>query len=175
MVNLITSQVNHLQPADMQLDPRLGKMVATFHKDIPALQTWLDMAVQLLPVAPALLGISTPTNYLIEVLDSTELRPGGGFIGNYGIATFSGGLLASAHITDTYLLDRPFEAAGHSIPYPAAYTWFDLASGWSLRDSNLDADFPTAAQYAEQNYAREGGNIPVQGVIAITPTLIQHA
>ena len=52
----------------------------------------------------------------LEVLDSTELRPGGGFIGNYGIATFSGGRLTAAHITDTYLLDKDNLTAGHTIP-----------------------------------------------------------
>jgi hypothetical protein len=173
-LNSIVDQVNSLQPADLQLDPRLGKIVATFHKDLPALQAWLDRAEKLLSIAPALLGIGTPTNYLVEVLDTTELRPGGGFIGNYGIATFSGGRLTTAHITDSYLLDGPFETAGKTILYPAAYSWFNLASSWSFRDSNLDADFPTAARYAEQNYKHEGGNVPVQGVIAITPALIQH-
>src|SRR5262249_36995151 len=113
-----------------------------------------------------LLGIRTPANYLIEVLDSSELRPGGGYIGNYGIATFSGGRLTAARITDTNLLDRPYNITGKAILFPSAYKWFDLASNWSFRDSNLDADFPTAARYAEQNYRLEGGKIPVQGVIA---------
>jgi len=174
-LSLVMDQVNHLQPSDLQLDPRLGKIVATFHKDLPMLQTWLSVAERLLPVAPTLLGIGMPANYLIEVLDSTELRPAGGFIGNYGIATLSGGRLAAARITDVDLLDRPFEAAGGQIPFPAAYTWFDIAPTWSFRDSNLDADFPTAARYGELTYKREGGNIPVQGVIAITPALIQKA
>ena len=174
-LNLIVNQVNHLQPTDLQLDPHLSKVVATFHKDISLLQAWLGIAEKLLPIAPTLLGVSTQTNYLIEILDSTELRPGGGFIGNYGIATFLGGRLTAAHITDTYLLDDSYTAVGHSIPLPSAYTWFDIVPIWSLRDSNLEADFPTVARYAEMNYAREGGNIPVQGVIAITPALIQGA
>ena len=172
---LVVNQIAHLQPGDLQVDPRLGKYLATLRKDIPLLQTWLKTVEQLLPVAPTLLGIGTPANYLIEVLDSTELRPGGGFIGNYGIATLSGGRLTTAHITDTYLLDQPYNAAGHVIPFPSAYTWFDLATSWGLRDSNLDADFPTAARYAELNYAREGGKLHIQGVIAITPALIEQA
>ncbi len=175
ILKLVIGQVNRLQPADLQLDPRLSKLMTTFHKDIPTLQAWLDVAEKILPVAPAVLGIGTPTNYLIEVLDSTELRPGGGFIDSYGIATFSRGQLTTAHITDVDLLDRPFEDAGGQIPFPAAYTWFDLAPTWSFSDSNLDADFPTAARYAEQIYKQEGGKAPVQGVIAVTSTLIQRA
>jgi hypothetical protein len=172
---LATQQVNQLQPGDLQFDSRLPKMIGTLHKDLPAALGWIDTIQQLLPVAPTLLGIGTPTNYLIEVLDSTELRPGGGFIGNYGIATLSGGRLAGAHITDVVLLDRHFINTGHAIHIPSAYKWFDIVRYWSLRDSNLDADFPTAAQYGEQNYLLEGGKGPVQGVIAITPALIEHA
>jgi hypothetical protein len=173
---LATREINQLQPVDMQFDPRVSKLVVSFRKDIPMIQGWLDGIEKFLPVAPTLLGVGTPANYLIEVLDSTELRPAGGFIGNYGIATFSGGQLAAARITDVDLLDGPFEAAGHVIPYPTAYSWFDLAPGsWSFRDSNLDADFPTAARYGEQIYIKEGGSVPVQGVIAITPALIEHA
>ena len=173
---IATRQINQLQPGDMQFDARLPKLVSVFHKDVPAIQGWITTLQQFLPVAPALLGVGTPANYLLEVLDSTELRPGGGFIGNYGIATLSGGRLAAAHMTDVDLLDKPFEFAGHVIPYPAAYTWFDLAAGsWSFRDSNLDADFPTAARYGEQTYMKEGGSVPVLGVIAITPALIERA
>ena len=173
-LTLAIDHFNHLPTDDLQVDPRLSTYFPTFQRNIPLLQTWLETFEKLLPVAPTLLGIGTPTNYLIEVLDSTEIRPGGGFLGSYGIATLSGGRLTAAHITDTYLLDDAYNAAGHSIPLPSAYTWFDLAPDWSLRDSNLEADFPTTALYAEQNYVRESGKGPLQGVIAMTPALIQQ-
>ncbi len=169
---------NQVQPGDVQFIPQVGKMITTFQSELPMLQTWLDAVGKLLPVLPAMLGIGTPAHYLVEVLDSTELRPTGGFIGNYGIATFSGGRLTSARITDVVLLDHPYALTGQRIPYPPAYSWFPnyLAwDSWSFRDSNLDADFPTAARYGELNYQREGGNVPVLGVIAITPALIQQA
>ena len=169
---------HQVQPGDVQFIPQVGKMVTTFQSELPTLRTWLDAAGKLLPVLPAMLGIGTPAHYLVEVLDSTELRPTGGFIGNYGIATFSGGRLTSARITDVVLLDHPYALKGQRIPYPPAYSWFPnyLAwESWSFRDSNLDADFPTAARYGELNYQREGGNVPVLGVIAFTPALIQQA
>jgi len=173
---VVTNEMGQLQPSDMQADPRISKLVGTLRKDIPTFQLWLNGIGKVLPLAPALLGIGTPANYFVEVLDSTELRPGGGFIGNYGTVTLSGGLLTDAHITDTDLLDHPFAASGMGIPFPPAYSWFDIAKGsWGVRDSNLDADFPTDAQAAETNYVQEGGNVPLQGVLAITPTFIQHA
>ncbi|MEO7003337.1 MAG: DUF4012 domain-containing protein [Ktedonobacterales bacterium] len=171
----VSAQINALQPGDLQLDPRLGPMLAQFKASLPALQQGLTDAQTMVALAPALLGVGQPANYLVEMLDSTELRPGGGFIGNYGTLTLSAGRLADLHITDVDLLDRPFEFAGGFIPFPRQYQWFPLVSNWSLRDSNLDADFPTTARYGEQNYHLEGGTTAVQGVIAITPYMIQKA
>jgi hypothetical protein len=155
--NAVVIQARQVKSSDLQLDSRLGPLFASFQKQIPTVEKLLSEASQALSLAPSLLGISSPANYLLEVLDSTELRPGGGFIGSYGVVDISGGRLVSSPITDTTLLDRPFEDAGGTIPFPPAYTWFDIAPTWSLRDSNLDADFPTAARYAEQNYKKEGG------------------
>jgi hypothetical protein len=173
----VINETSQLQSVDIQFIPSLGKMLATFQKDLPTLQLWLADANSLMGVLPMLLGINTPANYLIELLDTTELRPTGGFIGNIGFATLDQGRLSSVHITDVDLLDKPFEFSGHRIQYPADYRWFShyLSQGtWLLRDSNLDADFPTAARYSELNYQREGGKVALQGVIAITPALIEQ-
>ncbi len=177
IAGMAVAQANQLQPADLQLDPRLASAFATYHTYLPSIQQWMNDASSLLTVLPSLLGIGKPTNYLIEMVDASELRPTGGFIGNYGIASIAGGRFTGAHITDVYLLDWPFHAKNKRIAYPPQYTWFShyLASdSWSFRDSNLDADFPTVARNSEANYMREGGNVPVQGVISITPTLIQQ-
>src|SRR5205823_2455443 len=115
------SQINALQPADVQFDARIGKLVALFHQYLPNLQAFLSQADQLLSVLPALLGIRTPAYYLVEILDSTQLRPGGGFIKGYGFATLVGGRLSATHISDTNLLDTHFHAQGQTIPYPRAY------------------------------------------------------
>ena len=171
-------EVSQVQVGNVTFMPQLGTAFATLQKDVPVLKSWLDAVGNLLPALPTILGVSSPANYLIEVLDSTELRPTGGFIGNYGTATFAGGRLTSARITDVDLLDKPYEMAGHRISYPLPYTWFAhylVPTSWSFRDSNLDADFPTAARYGEETYKEEGGKVAVQGVIAITPALIQHA
>jgi hypothetical protein len=175
---LLTQVVNaadQLQPSDVQFVQHSGSIVVAFRTILPSIQMWLTKVNRLMNVVPMLLGINAPSNYLIELLDSTELRPTGGFIGNIGFATLSQGKIGTIHISDVDLLDKPFEFSGHHIPYPAAYRWFSryLTQGtWLLRDSNLDADFPTAARSAELNYQREGGKVPIQGVIAITPALI---
>jgi hypothetical protein len=174
ILNEAIQQVNQLRPEDLQLDPRLSKLVSEFQTRLPLIQRGIDQAGAFLTVAPMVLGVDKPAYYLVEILDSSELRPGGGFMGNYGIATVSGGRLASAQVIDTYLLDRAFEQT-HSLPFPPSYSWFTLSPGrWGLRDSNLDADFPTSARNGETHYVEEGGKLPMAGVIAITPALIEH-
>ena len=172
-LNAAAAQVNQVQPGDLQLEPGLGKMLDEFRVYLPRIQQGMNQITSLFPVLPALLGIGTPANYLIEILDSTELRPAGGFIGNYGIVTLTGGQVTAVRVTDTYLLDYTYDRT-HFIHRP--YGWFTLAykAGWGLRDSNLDADFPTSARNGEMLYKQEGGTIPLSGVIAITPALIQQ-
>ncbi|HEX6557627.1 MAG TPA: DUF4012 domain-containing protein, partial [Ktedonobacteraceae bacterium] len=174
-VNQAVAGVNALRPGDLRFNAYLGKMAADFHHYLPFLQTLLQEADQLLPALPALLGISTPAYYLVELLDTTELRPGGGFIKDYGFATLIGGRLSAAHISDANLLDATFTQSGQTLSLPPGYRWFNqVTDSWSLRDSNLDADFPTAARFAEQNYSREHGRVDLQGVMAITPTLMAN-
>ena len=176
-LNAAINEATQLTPASVSFNAHLTKLLQEFQANIPFVRTLLAEIQQLLPALPGLLGVGTPAHYLVEILDSTELRPGGGFIGNYAIATLSNGRLTDAHVTDTYILDRSFALAGNSIPFPSAYQWFanDLGvSSWSLRDSNLDADFPTDARYGESIYQREGGTVALQGVIAITPAFIEQ-
>ena len=172
-LNDASGRLGQVQPGDLQVEPGLGKMLGEFRTYLPLIQQGMGQVTSLFPVLPALLGIGTPANYLIEILDSTELRPGGGFIGNYGILSLSGGQVTSVRVTDTYLLDYTYDR-NHYIHRP--YGWFTLAykPGWGLRDSNLDADFPTSARNGEMLFNMEGGNVPLSGVIAITPAVIEQ-
>jgi hypothetical protein len=179
LLNDSTAQLNALQPGDLSFDPSIGAQLDKIKTQLPTIQADLQEAQAFLGVAPTILGIGTPTNYLVELLDSTELRPGGGFIGNIGVMTLGNGILSSLHVEDVDLLDRPFQFAGGTIQLPTQYQWFPFAfpnnMGWSVRDSNLDADFPTDARNAQTNYRLEGGTVKTQGVISITPWVIQKA
>jgi Protein of unknown function (DUF4012) len=183
----------------------LGKLLTM----LPAAISATDQAQTLLDAAPALLGIGQPAYYLVVAMDSTELRPGGGFIGNYGILALTGGRQDSSlplALHDTYPLDQKYYQNAlepyrilQSVPSvtrvkgcaslgpqpPAIYWWwpyraFDTTCryGWGLRDSNLSASFPQNAQMMMRIVSETGGvvpgNAPLQGVIALTPGLIQE-
>ncbi|EKD67135.1 MAG: hypothetical protein ACD_48C00584G0002, partial [uncultured bacterium] len=42
-------------------------------------------------LVPVFLGFSEPQTYLIEFLNNTEMRPGGGFIGSYAVVSVDRG------------------------------------------------------------------------------------
>ncbi len=172
----ILSQVGTLRPSDLTLDSRLGPALATLKDKLPQIQQALDDGQTLLSLAPVLLGVDKPATYLVEVLDSTELRAAGGFIGNFGQLTMTGGHLNGLNIKDVDILDASFRSGPKIIPLPAGYEWFaDASTRWGFRDSNLDADFPTSAQYGEQLYKLEGGAGELQGVVAVTPWMVRSA
>lgn len=145
-------------------------LLARYDQLAPTLSTAVDSLSTLLVAAPALLGTDHPASYLVEILDETELRGGGGFIGNYGVLTVTGGRMSKATVSDTYLLDGPY-LAKHNRAFPAQYSWFPLTSTMGLRDSNLSPDFPQNAQLAARIYQQESGQ-SVHGVVAITPAFI---
>jgi hypothetical protein len=85
----------------------IGKLLAS----LPTILSATDMMQTLLDAAPALLGIGQPAYYLIAAMDSTELRPGGGFIGNYGILGLQDGQQIKSlplALNDTYALDQKY-------------------------------------------------------------------
>lgn len=171
-----SAQIDAIQPGDLSFQPKLASQFNQFRTLLPQIRGYLNDVMTLMPVLGPMLGVGHPQYYLVELLDSTELRPGGGFIGNIGTMTVNGGVMTALHVQDVDLLDRPFEFAGQCIPFPPQYQWFQISEGvpcWSLRDSNFETDFPTTAQYGEQNYTTEGGPYAVQGVVAITPWLIE--
>ncbi|HKV84688.1 MAG TPA: DUF4012 domain-containing protein, partial [Ktedonobacterales bacterium] len=157
---------------------------------------------RLLDVAPALLGISQPANYLVMAMDRSELRPGGGFIGNIGFLTLQNGKQSTQYplsLHNAYDLDKAYFQTIHGPPDqncldltkdptpPQYYWWWPYRSAfsddthcqfdWGVRDSNLSPDFPTNARAALQivnNTPNQlPGNAPPQGVIAFTPVVIE--
>lgn len=162
-----------LPPDVASLDARLGPMLQALKASLPQLRQGVQSLVATAKVAGSLLGVGAPANYLVEMLDSTELRPGGGFIGNFGFLTLAGGKLQNLHIQDVTLLNNP---AQHPYPpLPASERWYPLAHYAFFQDSNIEADFPWSAQNGIALYHQQGGDVNPVGVIAITPWLIQKA
>lgn len=137
---------------------------------------------QLLGVAPQLLGVDKPATYVLLAMDHSELRTGGGFIGNYGLLSVTSAHLQSTTLRDTYVLDAAYFARTGQQP-PATYPWWPYHNGsaiygWGLRDSNLSPDFPTNARtalgilHAVQDDPSLRAPTPPVGVLAITSAVL---
>ncbi|HEU5376217.1 MAG TPA: DUF4012 domain-containing protein, partial [Ktedonobacteraceae bacterium] len=109
---------------------------------------------------------------LVQTLDRGELRPSGGFEGQYGILTLQDGRLSPFTLKDIAKLDyggNGNELGNHP---PAQYKWMDFGN-FGVRDANLSADFPTTAKLVMQLFQQEGGG-PVDGDIQVTPVVIEQ-
>lgn len=140
---------------------------------IPQIATDLGQVRDLLGTAGWMLGVDSPRTFLVQTMDRAELRPTGGFTGQYGELKINGGRVAPFSLRDISLLEYTDNSPTQGQQAPAQYrSWWPFAN-WGLRDSNVSADFPTSAQIAINLYQRETKH-HVDGVIIFTPFLIEH-
>jgi hypothetical protein len=119
---------------------------------------------------PDLLGVAGERTYLILFQNNMELRPGGGFIGSYGILTLKKGRITDFKIHDVYDADGQLKA--HVEP-PFAIRRILKIPHLYFRDSNFDPDFTINAAKAAMFLNLEL-NQKVNGVIAVDLNFIKN-
>ena len=140
---------------------------------LPQAEADLTQVHDLLGAAGWLLGVDSPRTFLVQTMDRAELRPTGGFTGQYGQLQISGGRIAPFSLRDISLVEYTDNSPTLGKVPPVPYrSWWPFAN-WGLRDSNLSADFPTSAQMAINLYKYEVGQ-QVDGLIVFTPFLLEH-
>ena len=107
--------------------------------------------------------------FLVLLQNNLELRPGGGFIGSFGILKIKNGKVIEIDIHDTNIFDDKI-ATGITPPYPMSETL--NIKNWEMRDSNWSPDFSINAQKAIDMYKLEGGEEKFDGVVAISTELL---
>ncbi len=112
---------------------------------------------------PKILGMERPTTFLILLQNNMELRPTGGFIGSFALATFSKGKLIDFTVYDTYTADGQLK--GYINP-PNPIRDYLGEESWYLRDSNWDPDFKVSAKRAEW-FLDKSMDRKVDGTVAV--------
>ncbi len=145
---------------------------------------------QLLPIAPDTKQEIEVANSLVQTLaahddrvrvflillqNNYELRPGGGFLGQYAVIKVKNAEIISAVVEDTNLLDQRIKNAGIAITPPWPLTRYSQIKRWMMRDSNFSPDFPYNAQKAEYFYRLGGGREKFDAVIAVNADVFNHA
>src|SRR6266699_2806843 len=187
MLGLLGTTINDLLPrlSDIQLQSRslsLDSLPVSADQRgqfeqllqaIPQAESDLQQVLNLLGVANWLLGVDQPRTFLVQTMDRAELRPTGGFTGQYGELQINSGRIAPFILKDISLIEYADNSPTYGkLPPPQYRSWWPYAN-WGLRDSNLSADFPTSAQIAVSQYQQETRH-QVDGVILFTPMLIEH-
>lgn len=137
-----------------------------------------------LEVAPSALGDPTPKTYLILFQNDKELRATGGFLTAYAFIRLDQGHLSETESNDIYTLDTELlQVCEHEIcpltPPAPIVAYLPEANGkprtaWSMRDSNLSPDLPTAMQQFESMYKLLGKGLPFDGVITIDTQVVEN-
>jgi hypothetical protein len=126
-------------------------------------------------VASDVLGAEEPRTYLLLALDNTELTPGGGLIGVYGVVTIDAGRVIQRHFDTPADLTARWQAAsgGQYVEPPAPLKRYLLRGyTWSLGVANWSPHFPQAARQA-MAFHELAGEEPVDGVIAVDYTALE--
>jgi len=140
---------------------------------LPRVQSMIVQGQGLISLVSWLLGVGQPRRFLVQTMDNAELRPGGGFTGQFGVLQIQDGRVAPFSLQDVTELDYNSNGTELNRQAPPQYrSWMNFGY-FGLRDSNLSADYPTTALLNMQIFQEEGGG-PVDGDIAFTPAFIAH-
>ena len=121
------------------------------------------------------LGFSQPQTYLILFLNNTEIRPGGGFIGAYGVVRVDKGMPEILKVEGTEILDNFSPQDFPSVPPEPLQKYLPLKR-WAFRDSNWSPDFASSSVKALDLFKKEKGTAAedISMVVGITPTLLEE-
>lgn len=103
-------------------------------------------------------------SFLVMLQNNMELRPGGGFLGQYAIIKMKDGEVASLLVEDANLLDQRISA---KVTPPYALQRMMQIRKWKFRDSNFSPDFPTNVDKAGYFLRLAGSPSAFDGVIAV--------
>jgi hypothetical protein len=114
-------------------------------------------------------GSNCEKNLLVLFQNDLELRPGGGFVGAFGVVKVKKGKIADIQVFDTGNFDK--NIPNTEMP-PAPLTDILGTESWKMRDSNWSPDFKADAEKAEYFYKLGGGKENIDGVVAINTQVL---
>jgi hypothetical protein len=169
----VQSQMSQVSLNELPFSASQKAEFSSLMGQLPGIESQLEQVQGDVGMAAWLLGVGQTRRFLVQTMDTAELRPGGGFTGDYGVLQISNGRMSPFTLTDVTLLDYAENGTAIGRTAPPGYSWMDFGN-WGVRDSNLSSDFPTTARMTMQLFEQEGGG-PVDGDIALTPAVIAHA
>ncbi len=109
--------------------------------------------------------------YMILLQNNLELRPGGGFLGQYAIMEIKNGEIVSHTIEDSNILDGTYQS-DRMLP-PALQMYLSDTKKMKFRDSNYSPNFPENVSDALHFYTLAGQDANFDGVFAVNASLLE--
>ncbi len=131
----------------------------------------LQKVKKILPYIDPLLAHEEEEKYLLFFANNMELRPGGGFLGSFGILKIKDYTIEDIEIHDVY--DADGQLIAHIDPPEPIRKYLQIPHGF-LRDSNFSPDFPEDYEKAKLFLEKEINLKDFSGAILITTTAIEH-
>ncbi|MDQ5952315.1 MAG: hypothetical protein QG626_442, partial [Patescibacteria group bacterium] len=141
---------------EYRLTPALKAAVQPLEELIPDLLTSVDVLVPFAAIAPEYGGIGEDKQFLVLFLNDTELRPGGGFIGVYGLMVIRDGQIKNMITEDSYSIDAFVQGnPNYHVNPPPPLVSYLTQPVWYFRDSSWSPDFEQTARDATQLMRQE--------------------
>jgi hypothetical protein len=161
------TDLESLDPSD--LPPALAKSVATVSGQLPEISHRISDLAEGLGVIPSMLGGEGPRSWAVLFQNPGEIRATGGLIGGFSLLTFNHGKVSVAEVGTNEKLASTSGPVDYSVlPDEVVSQWGKELSEWN--SFNLSPHFPYTAMLTEQGMKQR--NTPVEGVIAIDPTMV---
>lgn len=109
--------------------------------------------------------------YLILLQNNLELRPGGGFLGQYGVVEMRNGEVLDFVVEDANVLDGTYKS-DRPLP-PALQKYLSDTKKMKFRDSNHSPHFPDNVQNALYFYQLANQDANFDGVIAVNASVFE--
>lgn len=156
---------------DINIPESLGGKVTEYTDKMTLITDAYAVAEDYLPLLKAFLGGGSDRTYLLAAQNSTEIRAGGGFPGSIGTITIVDGVLTIGDFNSVYDM-LPYGTPASVGPSELEDTLF---GNWMHypRDASFNPDFERIAQIWAKAYGNKS-NTNVDGVISLTPTIIQR-
>lgn len=179
-VNLRLAQRDLDRLNSLNLAPQFAQAILPLQQKLPELINAVDIVVPFAAISPEFGGLGSDKLFLVEFLNNHEIRPGGGFIGNFSLITMRDGDIRSMVTSDSYVVDRL--VAGHSdyhVNPPDPLRIYMNLHNWFFRDSNWSPDFSKSStdgiQLMRQQYSYAGQAIPnIAGTVGITTDFLSR-
>ena len=139
---------------------------------------------QALEMSPSALGIPSKKSYLMLFQNDKEIRPTGGFLTAFATIQIDHGRITPSTSDDIYRLDEkllnvcltkicPLTPPAPIVKYLPEESG-KVRTAWSMRDSNISPDVPTAAKEFERMYQLLGEGLSFDGIIYIDTQVVEE-